>query len=170
MDQHAFKQEVFSLKDGMYRFAKRLLISEDEAKDVVQEILIKLWQMKDTLHQYHNVSSFAMKCIKNECLNRLKHQEVVLKHQTDIYGQNNYCQISTDNTHEIILKMIDALPEKQKMVIHLKDVEEYNVVEISETLDMEESAVRVNLMRARQKIKEQLERLFDYENRRIQNT
>ena len=53
------------------------------------------------------------------------------------------------------------------MVIHLKDVEEYEVSEISEILEMEENAVRVNLMRARQKVKEQITQLMDYEQRQI---
>jgi RNA polymerase sigma-70 factor (ECF subfamily) len=53
------------------------------------------------------------------------------------------------------------------MVIHLKDVEEYDVSEISEMLEMEENAVRVNLMRARQKVKEQISQLMSYEKRSI---
>ena len=57
--------------------------------------------------------------------------------------------------------------EKQKMVIHLKDVEEYEVSEISEILEMEENAVRVNLMRARQKVKEQITQLMNYEQRQF---
>ena len=54
-------------------------------------------------------------------------------------------------------------------MIHLKDVEEYEVSEISEMLEMEENAVRVNLMRARQKVKEQIQKLMDFENRMIEN-
>ena len=53
------------------------------------------------------------------------------------------------------------------MVIHLKDVEEYEVSEISEILEMEENAVRVNLMRARQKVKEQITQLMNYEQRQF---
>ncbi|MNT31608.1 RNA polymerase sigma factor [compost metagenome] len=51
--------------------------------------------------------------------------------------------------------------------MHLRDVEDYDIDEIGEVLEMGESAVRVNLMRARQKVKEQLTRLFDYETTRI---
>ena len=54
------------------------------------------------------------------------------------------------------------------MVIHLKDVEEYEISEISEIMEMEENAVRVNLMRARQKVKESINQLYEYENRQIQ--
>jgi RNA polymerase sigma-70 factor (ECF subfamily) len=82
-------------------------------------------------------------------------------HRSELY------QMETNNMKEHILGFIRQLPEKQKAVIHLRDVEEYDISEIAETLDMEENAVRVNLMRARQKIKEQITQLMNYENRQI---
>ena len=84
------------------------------------------------------------------------------RHQSELY------QIETNNMREQILGFINQLPEKQKMVIHLKDVEEYEISEISEIMEMEENAVRVNLMRARQKVKESINQLYEYENRQIQ--
>ena len=63
--------------------------------------------------------------------------------------------METNNLKDYILKYINELPEKQRLVIHLKDVEEHEVSEIAEILEMEENAVRVNLMRARQKVKAQ---------------
>ena len=49
MNQETFKNTVFVLKDEMYRFAKRFLISSDEAEDLVQDLMMKFWQMKDNL-------------------------------------------------------------------------------------------------------------------------
>jgi RNA polymerase sigma-70 factor (ECF subfamily) len=83
--------------------------------------------------------------------------------------RNELYKMETNNLKEKILEFINALPEKQKLVIHLKDVEEYEVSEISEILEIEENAVRVNLMRARQKVKEQINNLLAFENRKIQN-
>lgn len=82
--------------------------------------------------------------------------------------RQDYSVNHSDNTREIIVNMINQLPEKQKMVMHLKDIEEYSIAEICEALEMESNAVRINLMRARQKIKTQLEKIFEYENRQIQ--
>ena len=67
----------------------------------------------------------------------------------------------------IILNLINQLPEKQRKVMHLKDVEELEIKEIAEILEMEENAIRVNLMRARQKVREQLEVFFENEERAI---
>lgn len=165
MNQQTFQTTVFVHKDKLFRLAKRLLISPDEAFDAVQDVMVKLWQMKDELQRYRNLEAFAMQCIKNECFNRLKHAEVVENHRETVFFRSGAETFATDNTKEIVLEMIRALPHKQQMVIHLKDVEEYDISEIALIMEMEENAVRINLMRARQKIKVQLEKLFEYEQR-----
>lgn len=166
MNQETFKNTVFVLKNEMYRFAKRFLVSSDEAEDLVQDLMLKLWQKKDELAEV-NIRSYALKCVKNECLNKLKHETVkqgfvdLQIHRSELY------KMDVNNLREKIISFINELPEKQKMVIHLKDVEEYEVSEISEILEIEENAVRVNLMRARQKVKEQITQLMNYEQRQI---
>lgn len=167
MTQETFKNTVFILKNEMYRFAKRFVMSSDEAEDVVQDLMIKFWQKREELEQFGNLKSYALKAVRNECLNRLKHHDVKLGfadmqlHQSELYS------MEVNNLKEQIIGFINQLPEKQKMVIHLKDVEEYDVAEISELLEMEENAVRVNLMRARQKVKEQISQLMSYEQKQI---
>ncbi len=167
MTQEIFKDTVFILRDEMYRFARRFVMSSDEAEDVVQDLMVKFWQKREELGQFGNLKSYALKSVRNECLNRLKHHEVkrgfadLQLHQSELYS------IEINNLKEHIIRFINQLPEKQKMVIHLKDVEEYEVSEISEILEIEENAVRVNLMRARQKVKEQISQLMSYEQRSI---
>ncbi len=167
MTQEQFRDTVFILRDEMFRFAKRFVQSNDEAEDVVQDLMLKFWQTKEKLAEYSSLKSFVLKCVKNECLNRLKHHEVKMgfadlqMHRSELYRPE------FNNMNEHIIAFINQLPEKQRMVIHLKDVEEYEVNDISEILEMEENAVRVNLMRARQKVKEQITNLMNYEKRSI---
>lgn len=167
MTQETFRNTVFILSDEMFRFARRFVLSSDEAEDIVQDLMIKFWQKKDELQQFGNLKYYALKSVRNECLNRLKHHDVKLGfadlqlHRSELYN------MEVNNLKEQIVGFINQLPEKQKMVIHLKDVEEYEVSEISEILEMEENAVRVNLMRARQKVKEQITQLMSYEQRQI---
>ena len=152
----------------MFRFEKKFLMSTDEAEDVVMDLMMKFWQKKEELLVVENLKSFAMRSVKNECLNRLKHHDVKLgfasqtKHTSELY------QIETNNMREQILGFISQLPEKQKMVIHLKDVEEYEISEISGIMEMEENAVRVNLMIASYYFIYFFFLLFVYENRQIQ--
>lgn len=166
MNQETFKNTVFVLKDEMYRFAKRFLVSSDEAQDLVQDLMMKFWQKKDELVGL-NIKSYALKCVKNECLNKLKHERVKQNFADFQIHRSELYKMEVNNLKEKIIHFINELPEKQKMVIHLKDVEEYEVSEISEVLEMEENAVRVNLMRARQKVKEQITQLMNYEQRQI---
>ena len=169
MTHEIFKNTVFCLQDEMYRFAKRFVISSDEAEDVVQDLMMKFWQKKEELASFGNLKSYAMKSVKNECLNRLKHEDVKLgfadfqKHRSEIH------EVEGNNMKEQIIGFINELPEKQKAVIHLKDVEEFEISEIAKIMEMEENAVRVNLMRARQKVKEQIQKLMDFENRMIES-
>ncbi len=167
MNQETFKHTVFNLKDEMYRFAKRFLYSADESEDVVQDLMMKFWQMKDQLAEYSNIKSYVMKCVKNECLNRLKHHEVKLGFAATQSDNIQYYKNDVDNLKDHIIGFINQLPDKQKMVMQLKDVEEYDIKEISDIMELEENAVRVNLMRARQKVKEKISQLFEYENRTI---
>ena len=169
MTHEIFKNTVFCLQDEMYRFAKRFVISSDEAEDVVQDLMMKFWQKKEELAILVNIKSYAMKSVKNECLNRLKHENVKMgfadfqKHRSEIH------EVEANNMKDQIIGFINQLPEKQKAVIHLKDVEDFDVSEISEILEMEQNAVRVNLMRARQKVKKQIQKLMDFENRMIES-
>lgn len=167
MTSQLFENTVFSLKDEMYRFAKRFLQSSDEAEDLVQDLLIKFWQKKEELLEYSNLRSYILKCVKNDCLNRLKHHQVKMNFAEGQVYRSEQSEMDTNNLKEYILKYINELPEKQRMVIHLKDVEEYEVSEIAEIMEMEDNAVRVNLMRARHKVKMQITQLMDYEKRTI---
>ena len=95
MTQENFQQTVFVLKDEMYRFAKKILMSADEAEDVVMDLMMKFWQKKEELAAFGNLKSYALKSVKNECLNRLKHHNVKMGfadlqiHQTELYQFEN---------------------------------------------------------------------------------
>src|SRR5690606_35439443 len=167
MTHAIFKDTVFCLKDEMYRFAKRFVLSSDEAEDVVQDLMMKFWQKKEELATFGNIRSYAMRSVKNECLNRLKHHDVKMGFADFQLHRSELYLMETNNMKEHILGFIRQLPENQKAVIHLRDLEEYDISEIAETLDMEENAVRVKLMRDRQKIKEKITQLMNYENRQI---
>ena len=169
MTQQTFKETVFCLKDEMYRFAKRFVLSSDEAQDIVQDLMLKFWQKKEELSQLTSLKSYVLRAVKNECLNRLKHHDIKLGFASLHKSQSDHYYTEANNLREHILGFINQLPEKQRAVIHLKDVEEMDVPEISAILDMEANAVRSNLMRARQKVKLQIEQLMHFENRAVEH-
>tara|TARA_R110002012_G_scaffold322099_1_gene555497 strand:- start:29888 stop:30397 length:510 start_codon:yes stop_codon:yes gene_type:complete len=160
MKQVAFLNLIMPFKDKLYRLAKRLLVSTEEAEDATQEILLKLWSKKASIENYNNVEAFAMTMTKNFCLDRLKSKQagnlkLVHSNYTDGSGslQN---QLETKDSITWVEKIMAELPEQQKMVLQLRDVEEYEYDEIAVMLDMKPTAIRVALSRARKTVREKL--------------
>ena len=75
MTQSEFLNTVLPFKDKVYRLAKRLLISSEEAEDATQEVLIKLWSNKNKMEAYKNIEAFSMTMTKNLCFDKLKSKQ-----------------------------------------------------------------------------------------------
>ncbi len=166
MKQTEFLNIVLPFKDKLFRMAKRLLVSTEEAEDATQEILIKLWDKKNKMDTYNNVEAFAMTMTKNFCLDRLKSKQagnLKLVH-------SNYTDSSTSLQSELeakdsiswVERIMAELPEQQKMVLQLRDVEQYEYEEIEKLLDMKPTAIRVALSRARKTVREKLIEKHNY--------
>jgi len=168
MEAAQFKAEVFCWKDLLYRLALRLLNNASEAEDAVQHTMMNMWQRKDELDKIENVKSFVIKVLKNDCLNRLKKVKTIEPHQGQ-FGkmQSHYMEVSNGNMIAIIKEEINKLPEKQRLIIQLSDVEGFDAKEIAGIMDIDEGAVRTNLSRARQKVKMQIIKLREYEERKL---
>ena len=167
MTQEEFKIHVFPLKNKLFRFAKRLLENTEEAEDMVQEVFIKLWKMKEKLSEYRSVEALAMVTTRNLCLDRLRTKKYTID-KIDLLKdeiENTMEEQRTDHS-ELINKIhgiIKSLPEQQRTILHLRDIEGYDYEEIASILDMNENAIRVNVSRARKKIREIINRENKYE-------
>jgi len=166
MTQTDFVKLVMPFKDKVFRLAKRLLVSNEEAEDATQEILMKLWNNKESIGEYRNVEAFSMTMTKNFCLDRLKSKQAQnLKIVHSNYQDNNVSlqkQVEARDSVDWVAKIIEELPEQQKMVLQLRDIEEYEFEEIAKVLDMNETAIRVSLSRARKTIREKLTNTHRY--------
>src|SRR5690606_28049361 len=138
-------------KDRVYRLAKRLLISNEEAEDATQEVLVRLWNNKDKLGNYNSVEALAMTIAKNYCLDQLKSKratEMRIVHSNFTDGQASLQKQAEDrDSWEWAEKIINKLPEQQRLILQMRDVEQYEFEEIAKIMDMNESAVRVALSR-----------------------
>ena len=153
-------------KDKVFRLAKRLLVSQEEAEDATQEVLLKLWNNKTQMENYRNVEAFSMTMTKNFCLDKLKSKQAQnLKIVHSNYQDHNISlqkDIENKDSLDWVGRIIADLPEQQKMVIQLRDIEQYELDEISDMLDMNNTAVRVALSRARKTIREKLTNTHSY--------
>jgi RNA polymerase sigma-70 factor (ECF subfamily) len=160
MTQSEFLEIVMPFKDKLYRLAKRLLISSEEAEDATQEILMKLWSGKKKMASYRNVEAFAMTMTKNFCLDRLKSKQagnlkLVHSNYSD-EGASLQKEVEVRDSLGWVERIMDELPEQQRMILQLRDVEAYEYTEIEKLMDMKPTAVRVALSRARKAVREKL--------------
>jgi RNA polymerase sigma-70 factor (ECF subfamily) len=166
MNQNTFIRLINPVKDKMYRLALRLLISKESAEDATQEVFLKLWNGNEKIKNYANLEAFAMTVTRNYCLDQLKSkQNSNLKmvhnnyesHELSIHDQLEI----TDELAQVSL-IINSLPEQQKIIFQLRDIEQYEFEEIAEITKMNETAIRVALSRVRKKIREELLKKHNY--------
>ncbi len=166
MTQVEFLNIVMPFKDKVFRLAKRLLVSTEEAEDATQEVLLKLWNNKRKMQEYKNIEAFSMTMTKNFCFDKLKSkQSQNLKIVHSNYEDGNTSlqkQVELNDSVDWVSKIIEELPDQQRMIIQLRDIEEYDFDEIAKMLNMNNTAVRVNLSRARKTIREKLTNTHNY--------
>lgn len=148
------------VQDKMYRLALRLLVSKEAAEDATQEVLLKLWSRKQQLTSYDNLEAFAMTVTKNYCLDQLKLKQNnnmrIVHSNYESSERSLQKQVEDKDDLEWMQKIIAGLPEQQKIIIQLREVEGYDYEEIAKMTEMKETAIRVALSRARKKIREEM--------------
>jgi RNA polymerase sigma factor (sigma-70 family) len=168
MTLEAFQNMVFPVKNKLYRFAFRLLGSNEEAKDVVQEVMIKVWTGREQLDQVQNLEAWCMRITKNLSLDRLRQQQ---RRPTDSLEKTMHLShhsltpaesTELDERMKRIGELMAELPDKQRQVMHLRDIEGYSYNEICEILEIDMSQVKVNLFRARNAVREKLLKMDAY--------
>ena len=166
MDQNEFVLLTSPFKDKIFRLAKRVLVSTEEAEDATQEVLVKLWSKNKDLSGYKNVEAFAMTMTKNYCLDQLKSKRagnVKINSIDYIDSESNLDKKLEDcDSLDWVEKNINQLPEQQRIIIQLRDIEQYEFEEIAKILDMSEGNVRVVLSRARKTVREFMIKTHDY--------
>lgn len=165
MNQKEFIETVLPCKDKLYRLAKRLLVSSDEAEDAVQEVFLKLWNGREKIENYRSPEAFAITMTKNYCLDRLKSRQasnLKIVHNNYQNSENIERTIEGNEGVELVFKIMETLPEKQKMIMQLRDIEQFEFSEIAQMLEINETAIRVALSRARKAVREQLIKQYNY--------
>nr|WP_314753935.1 sigma-70 family RNA polymerase sigma factor [uncultured Prevotella sp.] len=142
-----YKQEVKRTRPQLLFIARKYMGSEEEAEDVVQDVLLKLWQICDTLRI--PIDGFATILVRNHCVDLLRRRP---KSQ-DI--NENFTDESREDDERIekMMKIIDRLPTLQQTLIRLRHMENMEMKDIAALVGSNEVAVRKALSRARQAIR-----------------
>lgn len=166
MTQSEFVILVQPFKDKVFRLARRLLISVEEAEDVTQEMLMRLWHKKEMLHEYKSVEAFTITMTKNYCLDQLKNKRSShLKIEKLDFKDNSTTlqdEIESRDSLSWVERILEQLPAQQKLIVQMRDIEQYDFEKIAEILEMNETAIRVALSRARKTIREAMLKTHEY--------
>ena len=168
MDSSEFKILVLPLGQKLHRFAAGMLKDIHEAEDIVQDIFVKLWNMRQQIGEIENLDAFAFRMTRNLCLDRLKARKPKFIDENIEPGIYNRESNTPDPENQLIMKdtiqevksLIDQLPEQQRNIIHLRDIEGYEYEEIARVMNMEVNAIRVNISRARKTVRESMSKIY----------
>lgn len=158
MQEISFRDDILPLKDKLFRLALRITFDRAEAEDVVQETLIRVWKKRDEWKRFGSVEAYCLTVAKNlaiDCSEKKDSQTVELTSEMEEGSEASspYEQLVSKERMSLIHRLVNELPEKQRLIIQLRDIEGKSYKEIAVVLNLTEEQIKVNLFRARQKIR-----------------
>lgn len=154
MTNREFEIFVERTRPKLLAIAHQYLSVTADAEDVVQEALLKLYAMRDRLDDYRSIEALATVVIKRLALNTLRNEK---RHPATTLDERvtSYEEPPSEERYIELLRAIDALPDKQQMILRMKHMEGMDIAEIAELAGMSHDAIYQNLSRARRAILEQ---------------
>jgi RNA polymerase sigma-70 factor (ECF subfamily) len=167
MNKTDFKIQVFSLSERLFPMVARLLGGNSNAEDAIQEIMLKLWEKRKQLEKHPNINGFVFLTARNYCIDVLRKRPFVLDDSTShlkiLKSKKEHAELEWKELNTIITKILKKLPEQQKEVFMMRDVDGYEFSEIAAAIEIKIEHVRVLLSRARKQISIELEKTYSYE-------
>ena len=167
MQEISFRNDILPLKDKLFRLALRITLDRAEAEDVVQDTMIRVWNKRDEWQQFGSVEAYCLIVAKNLAIDRSQKKDAQnvelspeMAEEADTSGP--YDRLVNNERMKIIHRLIDELPEKQRLIMQLRDIEGESYKDIAKVLQLTEEQVKVNLFRARQKVKQRYIEIDEY--------
>ncbi|GHS97133.1 DNA-directed RNA polymerase sigma-70 factor [Bacteroidia bacterium] len=164
MQQDKFKSRILPLTDKLFRLALSITGNRQDAEDVVQDALLNVWKKKEDWETIDNLEAYCYRSTRNIAIDKIslkENQQEAWDENYDVPESKSTIQEQLEQDEQLFLleNQIQRLPEKQRTVFQLREVEDLSYKQIAEVLDISEEQVKVNLFRARQKLKEFFDRL-----------
>ena len=159
MKAEEFKETFLPLSHLLFKSAFHIVGTTQDAEDIIQEVYIKLWQKRDTIPKNGNLTGYCVTLTRNLCVDflRRKHLSTVdVEPAEDNAVQELSAQdeMEADETHSELMNIVGKLPEKQRRVFMMRDIEGLDYPDIAKANGMTEANVRVSLNRARKFVRE----------------
>ena len=158
MQKISFRNDILPLKDKLFRLASCITRNREEAEDIVQDTMLRVWNRREEWNVWETVEGFCLTICRNLAIDRsqkmdARHVELTpeVTELPDMAAPDKLME--RDERLGLLHRLIAELPEKQRTILQLRDVEGKSYKEIAEILQLTEEVVKVNLFRARQRIK-----------------
>ena len=152
MQEISFRNDILPLKDKLFRLALRITLDRAEAEDVVQDTLIKVWNRRDEWAQFDSIEAYCLTIARNLAIDRsqkMEAQHIGLTPETqempDALTPDR--QLEDSEKLKLVHQLVNELPEKQRTILQLRDIEGKSYKEIADLLQVTEEQVKVNLFR-----------------------
>lgn len=167
MTTEEFKNKVIPYSVKLYPMIFRILKNEEETRDALQELMLKLWNKRTDLKKCNNLQAYIITSAKNYSFDLLKRKRPIALEEKEEYKILNIEEKGIDledrEKYEYVQKTIEKLPENFKTVIQLRDIDGFTFEEIKEITGFEVAHIRVILSRARMKVKQEVEKIYNYD-------
>jgi RNA polymerase sigma-70 factor (ECF subfamily) len=167
MQKISFRNDILPLKNKLFRLALRITFDRAEAEDIVQDTLIRVWSKRDEWSQFESIEAYCLTVAKNLAIDRSQKKEnrnleltPDMEERADADGP--YEQLEQGENMELINRLVNELPERQRIILQLRDMEGESYKRIAAILNLTEEQVKVNLFRARQKVKQRFLKIDGY--------
>ena len=159
MNTDIFLQRVTLIRPNLERLALKKLGVQEDAEDLVQEVLMRLWLIREKWETHQNYKPLALHIFKHCIVNRyrkIQETELIEDQPLETYIMTPHQYIENKDLGQFIWKLIEQLPPLQQMIMRLKDIEGHEVEEIAQIANITPEAVRQNLSRARKKVRDEM--------------
>jgi len=163
-----FRQDLLPLKDKLFRLALRITLDRPEAEDIVEDTLVRVWNKREDLGQVDSVEAYCLTVCRNLALDRSERKEAQnLSLQAAAYDAPDRAaspqeRLEREERLERVKQLFDQLPERQRSVMQLRDIEGKTYKEVAEIMGMSEENVKVTLFRARQTLRQKYKKIDEY--------
>jgi len=170
MTAEEFKNNAIPMSRKLYPMLIRILKSDEETRDALQDLMLKLWSKRKELDKCSNLEAYIITMAKNHSFDLLKKKRPSAMGEKEEYRilniETNETNPELKEKYEQVHRIIENLPEKLQTVIRLRDIDGFSYEEIKEITGHELPYLRVILSRARLKVKQEVEKIYDYDETR----
>ena len=160
MDKTAFEQQARAWRQKALSVSMSCGAGRDEAEDIAQDVMLRLWQMHDELERYDSIEALAALMARHLLINHQRRRRPEMLEEAKIVSitTSPYEQLEMKEDDQWLTKRLEQLPTTQRTLLYMRQVERKTHEEIAQLLGIETTSVSTLLARARKSLLEDIKR------------